>query len=172
MLGGGPFGWAVRIVCLAAAVGVAVGLYHGIPRPAAFPPLQAEVAAATPDVPANTIVYRADALGHVAIEASVNGTPLTFLLDTGASLVSLPVEAAEAAGIDRRELVFNRRAATANGIARVAPVTLREIRIDQLTVEDVPALVIDKLHVPLLGMSFLSRLKSYEMRDGQLIVRY
>jgi aspartyl protease family protein len=171
MLGRGPIGWALRCLAAWAAIAVVAGVYHGHLAPPQLLRPQAAVAAAA-RVPSNRIVYRADPMGHVAIEAAVNGAPVTFLLDTGASLVSLPVEAAEAAGIDRRELVFDRRAATANGIARVAPVMLREIRIDQLAVEDVPAVVIDKLHVPLLGMSFLKRLKSYEMRDGELIVRY
>jgi aspartyl protease family protein len=169
MLGRGPIAWAIRCVAAWAAVAVVAGAYYRHP----VAPLQVKaIAAPAPSVPSNTVVYRADRLGHVAIEAAVNGAPVTFLLDTGASLVSLPLAAAEAAGIDRSELVFNGRAATANGMARVAPVMLREIRIDQLTVEDVPAVVIDKLKIPLLGMSFLKRLKSYEMRDGELIVKY
>ncbi len=170
-MAGSPIGWAVRIASAWAAIAVVAGVYHSLP--ASLQSRRLDRSAVAPrSVPANTVVYSADPLGHVTIEASVNGAPIRFLLDTGASLVALPPEAAEAAGIDPSELAFDQQAATANGVARVAPVTLREIRIDQLTVENVPAVVIEKLRVPLLGMSFLTRLKSYEMRDGELIVRY
>jgi clan AA aspartic protease (TIGR02281 family) len=54
----------------------------------------------------------------------------------------------------------------------MAPVTLREIRIDQLSVFDVPAAVVEKLDISLLGMSFLSRLEGYEMREGKLTISW
>jgi predicted aspartyl protease len=54
----------------------------------------------------------------------------------------------------------------------MAPVMLREIRIDQLSVYDVPAAVLENLNISLLGMSFLVRLQSYEMRDGKLTITW
>jgi aspartyl protease family protein len=69
-------------------------------------------------------------------------------------------------------LVFSARVNTANGEARMAPVMLREIRIDQLSVYDVPAAVVENLNISLLGMSFLVRLQSYEMRDGKLTITW
>ena len=77
-----------------------------------------------------------------------------------------------AAGITRGELVYGARVNTANGVARMAPVTLREVRIDQLSVYDVPAAVIENLNISLLGMSFLKRLQGYEMRDGKLTITW
>ena len=71
-----------------------------------------------------------------------------------------------------RELVFTNRVSTANGSARMAPVTLREIRIGQLSIYDVPAAVLENLNISLLGMSFLGRLQSYEMRDGKLTISW
>jgi len=93
-------------------------------------------------------------------------------VDTGASLVILTPADARAAGIGPGELTYTRRVSTANGIARMAPVTLREIRIDQLSFYDVPAAVIENLNISLLGMSFLSRLQGYEMRDGKLTISW
>jgi aspartyl protease family protein len=93
-------------------------------------------------------------------------------VDTGASLVVLTVEDAQAAGINRSELVFNRITRTANGATRFAPVTLREIRIGQLSIDSVPAAVIENLDQSLLGMSFLTRLKSFEMREGALTISW
>ena len=97
---------------------------------------------------------------------------MRFLVDTGASLVTLTPADAQVAGITPRELVFNHRVSTANGSARMAPVTLREVRIGQLSIYDVPASVLEHLNISLLGMSFLSRLQSYEMRDGKLTIAW
>jgi len=119
-----------------------------------------------------TLVYRTDERGHVALTAMVNGASVRFLVDTGASRVTLTAEDARAAGIDRGGLVFNRRSQTANGLAREAPVTLREIRIDRLSIDNVSAAVNENLTVSLLGMSFLRRLKSFEMRDGALTISW
>jgi len=126
----------------------------------------------TPGPPSNTIVYTANQRGHVILEAAVNGAPVRMLVDTGASLVTLTPQDARAAGIAPSELVYNARVNTANGTARIAPVTLREIRIDQLTLYDVPAAVLENLNLSLLGMSFLTRLQGYEMRDGKLTITW
>jgi len=116
----------------------------------------------------HTLVYRAGPLGHVVLSASVNGAPIRFLVDTGASTVALSPADARAAGINPNALLFDKTTATANGVVRVAPVLLREIRIEQLLIENVPAVVDANLNGSLLGMSFLSRLKSFEMREGAL----
>jgi clan AA aspartic protease (TIGR02281 family) len=120
----------------------------------------------------HSLVYRADPRGHVALTAMVNGTPVRFLVDTGASRVTLTAVDARAVGISPGELVFNQRSQTANGLAREAPVTLREIRIDRLSIDNVSAAVNENLTVSLLGMSFLRRLKSFEMRDGALTISW
>jgi aspartyl protease family protein len=119
-----------------------------------------------------SLVYRADRRGHFSLTATVNGAPLRFIVDTGASLVALTLEDARAAGIGRSELVFNQLTHTANGTVRFAPVMLREIRIEQLSVDNVPAAVIESLDQSLLGMSFLKRLKSFEMREGALTISW
>ena len=59
-----------------------------------------------------------------------------------------------------------------NGIARAARITLREIRIGQLSIYDIPAFVEEKLPISLLGQSFLTRLDGYEMRDGVLTLNW
>ena len=119
-----------------------------------------------------TLVYRADRRGHFTLTATVNGAPTRFVVDTGASLVALTLDDARAAGIGRSELVFNQLTQTANGRVRFAPVTLREVRIGQLSIENVPAAVIENLDQSLLGMSFLKRLKSFEMREGALTISW
>ncbi len=54
----------------------------------------------------------------------------------------------------------------------MAPVTLREVRLGQLVIANVPAAVIANLRISLLGMSFLSRLQGYEMRGGKLTITW
>ena len=95
-----------------------------------------------------------------------------MLVDTGASFVSLTREDARAAGIAPGELIYSHRVSTANGAARMARVMLREIRIGQLSIYDVPAAVLENLNSSLLGMSFLTRLQGYEMRDGKLTISW
>lgn len=172
-------GWALRWVglcCVIALFGVGM-LDRGVGLLANRTAQSGSDAPVAPvrrsaDRAANTIVYTADRRGHVIVDAAVNGAPVKMLVDTGASLVTLTPEDARAAGIMPNELVFGARANTANGIARMAPVTLRELRIGQLSIYGVRAAVIENLNVSLLGMSFLGRLQSYEMRDGKLSITW
>ena len=119
-----------------------------------------------------TLVYRADRRGHFTLTAIINGAPTRLVVDTGASLVALTLDDARAAGIGRSELSFNQLTQTANGRVHFAPVMLREVRIGQLSIETVPAAVIENLDQSLLGMSFLKRLKSFEMREGALTISW
>jgi aspartyl protease family protein len=135
------------------------------PAPAAAVPLPTVL---RPGPSTHTLVYRAGPLGHVVLTASVNGALVRFLVDTGASTVALSPADARAAGLNPSALAFDKTTTTANGVVRVAAVMLREIRIEQLSVENVPAVVDANLSGSLLGMSFLSRLKSFEMREGAL----
>jgi aspartyl protease family protein len=120
----------------------------------------------------HSLVYRADPRGHFILTAAINGAPIRVVVDTGASLVALTLQDAQAAGIGRSEMLFNRITRTANGTARFALVTLREIKIGQLSIENVPAAVIENLDQSLLGMSFLTRLKSFEFHEGELTINW
>ena len=167
--------WALRWVLLCCGIAVlCAGIAKVGPQFLPDPVTTSEPAAPAGEIgPAvNTLVYPANGQGHVILEAAVNGASVRLLVDTGASLVTLTPEDARAVGITRGELVFNRRVSTANGSARMAPVTLREVRIGQLSIYDVPAAVLENLNISLLGMSFLARLQSYEMRDGKLTISW
>ena len=145
-----------------------------LPDPTGAPPSTNAPAALTVLRPSSkrTLVYRADRRGHFSLTATVNGAPIRVVVDTGASLLALTLDDARAAGIGRSELVFNQLTQTANGRVRFAPVMLREVRIEQLSIENVSAAVIENLDQSLLGMSFLKRLKSFEMREGALTIRW
>ncbi|SRR6266404_2033707 len=140
--------------------------------PSSTPSSSAQALTVLRPSPSRTLVYRADRRGHFTLTAAVNGSPIRLVVDTGASLVALTLDDARAAGFGGGELVFNRVTHTANGPVRFAPVNLREIRIEQLSIENVPAAVIENLDQSLLGMSFLKRLKSFEMREGALAINW
>jgi len=142
------------------------------PVPAASAPADAQAGGAGVKQVPNSMVYRANRQGHVVLSGAVNGTQVRFIVDTGATFVSLTLADARAAGFGPNDLDFNVRTSTANGVARAAAVTLRELRIGQFSAYDVPALVNDNLPVSLLGQSFLTRLDSYEMRDGVLTLNW
>lgn len=107
------------------------------------------------------------------ITAAVNDAPASFLVDTGASYVALRQSDAERAGIYTAWTDYNHPVRTANGETKAALVTIGSIEIDAIRVEDVKAFILpdDQLGVNLLGMSFLSRIKSVEARGGELVLR-
>ena len=169
-------GWAVRQLMIWG--GLAIGLYTGLSHrdtlmPRSDEPVTAAVAtpAAQPQ-PAvgNSVTYRADKHGQFWIDAAVNGSSVRFVVDTGATALTLTAADAAAAGISRGGLAYDVVMNTANGQSRAALVRLREVRIGQLAIDDVPALVTDNLHVSLLGMSFLKRLERFEISEGALTI--
>jgi len=121
---------------------------------------------------AREVRLKADARGHFVFAAAVNDRPASFMADTGATLVVLTYDDAARLGLSPQGLDFSGRVETANGVSRVAPVTLDRVRVEDITVRDVPALVAEKgaLATNLLGMSFLGRLKSFQMQGSELVL--
>jgi aspartyl protease family protein len=111
--------------------------------------------------------------GSFSIGAQVNGARIPMALDTGASSVVLTQEAAKAAGLPLEMLAYTVNVDTANGRARAAPVTLQRLAVGGIIELSVPALIAQpgQLHTSLLGMSFLNRLESWEVRGDQLFMR-
>lgn len=136
-------------------------------------------AAAPRPVPAAQIRRSGDSVeltagdyGHFSARALINGYPVDVLVDTGASFVALTWEDAERAGIYVSESDFKYRSQTANGYTRIAIVEIASVSIEGIEVRNVRASVHEpgKLHVTLLGMSFLGKLHRAEMRNGRLIL--
>jgi aspartyl protease family protein len=111
--------------------------------------------------------------GDFAVVAHINGARIPMVLDTGASSVVLTQEAAKAAGLPIEVLNYTVNVDTANGRTRAAPVTLDRLAVGGLTERAVPALVVQsgQLKNNLLGMSFLNRLASWEVRGDKLRMR-
>ena len=115
---------------------------------------------------------QANANGHVYISALINHTMVTtFVVDTGATSVALPLKTAALVGYTN--LSFSGVGRTASGTARTAYVKLKSIRIgDDLEIRDVDAVILENLSECLLGQSFLQRLDSYDMGDGVLTLNW
>ena len=110
--------------------------------------------------------------GHFAVRASVDDTPLTLLVDTGASFVTLTYEDAQRVGIDTTGLDFGTPIRTANGAMTTAPIRLDRIAIGPIERRDVRALVAPpgSLEQSLLGMTFLNTLGGYAITGDRLVL--
>lgn len=111
--------------------------------------------------------------GHFMVEAKVDTVPVRFMVDTGASHVILSRADAARLGFDPATLRYTQRFSTANGEILAAPVTLATVSLGPATFENVRAYVSDgDFDGSLLGMSFLRRFRSYEVRDSVLTLRW
>jgi aspartyl protease family protein len=129
---------------------------------------------ASPQQPTGSVVeLKAGQNGHFKAEAEVNGRSIDVMVDTGATMIALTYEDAERAGLLLKNSDFTQAVTTANGVARVAPVTLDRVSIGDITVRNVPAAVAERgrLKTSLLGMTFLSRLSRFDMRAGVLVLQ-
>jgi aspartyl protease family protein len=111
--------------------------------------------------------------GHFTANVEVNGESVSMIVDTGASSIVLRPEDARAAGIDVEEMTFQVPVLTANGRTMAARVWLDDVSVGPLDRTRVEALIAQPgaLSQSLLGMSFLSRLRSYEFSGDYLTLR-
>jgi aspartyl protease family protein len=111
--------------------------------------------------------------GDFQVAAQVNGVRIAMVLDTGASAVVLTQEAAKAAGLPLEVLSYTVSVDTANGRTRAAAVTLDRVAVGDIVERQVTALIAQpgQLRTNLLGMSFLNRLESWEVRGDKLVMR-
>src|SRR5688572_607692 len=112
-----------------------------------------------------SITLAADARGHFFTQGAVNGSPVRFLVDTGATVVALPASEARRLGVDYRkgQPGFTN---TAGGVVQTFRVRFDLVRLGDIELSGVDGVVIEEgLNIALLGMSFLNRLEM--KRDGQ-----
>jgi aspartyl protease family protein len=111
--------------------------------------------------------------GHFTANVEVNGKTMSMIVDTGASTIVLRPEDAAKAGIDVSRLTYKVPVLTANGRTVAARVYVDKVAIGPLDRQRVEALVAQPgaMTQSLLGMSFLSRLRSYEFSGDFLTLR-
>jgi aspartyl protease family protein len=166
-------------LCLV-AIGLGVGAPHLAQRLASMPagPTAATATSAAPArapqrASGSEVYLTADARGHYVTRIDVNGRGIAALVDTGASVVAMSFEDAEAAGVypapGDRKARFN----TANGVVEASVKLLHQVRIENIVVYDVEAAIMPPgaMRGTLLGMSFLRRLSAFESRGGTLVLK-
>lgn len=111
--------------------------------------------------------------GHFIARTNINGQTINMIVDTGASTIVLRHEDAKKMGIDTSRLIYSVTVQTANGTSKAARVKLHDVSIGEVHAKNVDALISSPgaLHQSLLGMSFLSRLRSYEFSGDFLTLR-
>ncbi len=102
--------------------------------------------------------------GHYFVDGSINGKPLTFVVDTGASVVSLPRDMAYRANMSCLEQVSVQ---TANGTGRSCTAVVKKLKLGHLLLANVPAIIVPNLSQPLLGMNVLQAFR-IEQDDGEM----
>ena len=119
-----------------------------------------------------TVSVEGDARGHFTALARINGKPIRVLVDTGASSVAMSRATAKRLGVRVKRSDFIHSASTANGRVDMAVATLGEVRIGDVRLENVEAAVLPDgaLDGVLLGMSFLGRLDSFRVENGNLVM--
>jgi aspartyl protease family protein len=170
---GGSLFWSGLVV-----VGVALaapGLQRAGSEAPANPPQRDKPAAVTPAPrPVNAGGLAAQELvrgpdGHFYADAQVNGAPIRFMVDTGATAVALTRDDAQRAGL---QLGPERSVARGvGGLVEVVPVTIDRISLGAIEARHVRAAVVEDLDVSLLGQSFLSQVGSVEIQGDRMVMR-
>ncbi|WP_295528677.1 TIGR02281 family clan AA aspartic protease [Novosphingobium sp. Chol11] len=115
-------------------------------------------------------VIRRDSTGQFHLDVDVGGAQITFLIDTGADVVALTEDDAQALGITPDADSFRPILQTASGTGMGAPVQLERMSIAGRELDNVQAVVVPDLPVSLLGQSALRRLGSVTLQGDRLII--
>src|SRR5262249_7504908 len=119
-----------------------------------------------------SIAYPLEADGHYHLYASIDGTSVGFLVDSGSTDIVLSPADARMLGLQPDTLDYTMRAETANGEVRGAPIEIKTLIVGPIVMHDVPATVNSaEMPISLLGMEFLRRLKSWGVNDGRLTLQ-
>lgn len=117
--------------------------------------------------------FRRGGDGRYRIDAEMNERPIRFLVDAGTPTVMLSRDDARTGGIDISKLNFSTKTMTPAGEMRVASVIIPMVTVKQLTLFNVNAVVTEgSLPTSILGLGFLKRFDSYDMREDQLTLRW
>jgi len=119
------------------------------------------------------VVVPQDARGAFVLNAQVNGHAVRFIVDTGATDTVLSPAAAERLGVNLKTVEFRESAETANGMGYGAPFTASRLDVGPIAFTDFPMVINQaQMSSSLLGLSFLNRLESFEIRDKKLILKW
>ena len=115
---------------------------------------------------ASVLKLKQNVSGNYFVEGSINDKPLSFVVDTGATFVSLPEAVAHGALIYCDDKI---QIATANGVTDSCTAKISKLRFGQFEIKDVPAVIQPNLGQPLLGMNVLQSFK-IEQNNGEMSI--
>ena len=153
----------------ALVVTIGVGIAIGMAWPTAGPEAEAEAATASGERRETTLEKERN--GHFYTYADVNGEPIRFVVDTGASFVALTVKDAKRLGIPFSPTEFEVIGEGASGMGRGKLVQLDSVEIEGKRVTNVKAAILEGSRLSLLGQSYLSRMGEVQMRGDYMVLR-
>jgi aspartyl protease family protein len=119
------------------------------------------------------IAIKASNNGHFYVQIKINKVPIRFMVDTGASDISMTIKDAKKANINTQNLSHFKQYQTANGVITGAISNAKEVEIAGMAFKDVAVSINQsQMETSLLGMSFLRKFKKYEFYQDQLILTY
>jgi len=129
-------------------------------------------AGGAPAASGRSLTLRPGRNGHFQVDGRVDGRHMEFVIDTGATVIAIPEREAARLGIHPARRDYTAQIKTANGTIRGAPTRLGMVEVGGLILHDVAAVIMpdEALSDNLLGMSFLSRLRRFEMAEGRLVL--
>jgi aspartyl protease family protein len=121
---------------------------------------------------AGEMVVTRDENGGFFVMGQVNGQPVRFAVDTGASEIVLSPADAERLGVDLKTAQFGGQSETANGFVRSAPFTAQSLAIGTIQLQQVPMAINEtRMSTSLLGMTFFKRLQSFRIEGDKLYLK-
>lgn len=119
----------------------------------------------------NTLQIRQSPDGHYWADAEVNGMPVRFLIDSGATTTAMTLKTAQAANVDINEGGFPTYLNTANGTVEAQRGTIQSLRVGPMVALELPVVVAEAFgDSNVLGMNFLSEMKSWRVEQGEMIL--
>jgi aspartyl protease family protein len=177
LFSGGPVRWGEKAKHAAIWIGVVIALGVGFTYRnelgAVTQRVRSEFSGASPvALSPHELVVTAEESGHFVVMGKVNGQAVRFLVDTGATDTVLSPADAKRLGIDTAALTFDQSAETANGVGHGAAFIADSVSVGSISFATVPMLINQApMTNSLLGMTFLHRLESFQMRDGKLYLK-
>lgn len=119
----------------------------------------------------STLRIKQSADGHFWVNASVNGSPVLFLVDSGATTTAMNLKTARATGVEIDEDGFPSFVSTANGEVEVRRGRIQSLDLDLMATTDFPVIVAEEFgDTNVLGMNFLSAMKSWRVEGQEMVL--
>ncbi|MEO9469185.1 TIGR02281 family clan AA aspartic protease [Parasphingorhabdus sp.] len=119
----------------------------------------------------STLRIKQSADGHFWVNASVNGNPVLFLIDSGATTTAMNLKTARATGVEVDEDGFPSYVSTANGEVEVRRGRIQSLDLDLMATTDFPVIVAEEFgDTNVLGMNFLSAMQSWRVEGQEMVL--